>query len=165
MTEPCATLVTSLRSLFLRELGFQRLGIWSSKSTTCPRHCSCLRHHTCLRRRPLGRPLVMLSSHTHTTVLAPEVMMISGDGHTAHRQRPQAARFSNIIRICGRHVGCTLMLMPRGLGQSDRGTWAGLDAAGLSACHGNQEMCHLFRTPALVTKFKLSGPFSKEFIL
>jgi hypothetical protein len=58
--------------------------------------------HTCRRCSPLGRPLTTLSSHTHTTALAPEVTTMVGDGHTAHRQRPQAARFSNVIRICGK---------------------------------------------------------------
>ena len=60
------------------------------------------RHSPCLSRGPVGRPLAMLSSHTHTTALAPEVMITVGDGHTAHRQRPQGAKFSKVIRICGR---------------------------------------------------------------
>ena len=44
----------------------------------------------------------MLSSQTHTTALVPAVMMVVGDGHAAHRQRPQAAKFSNVTKICGR---------------------------------------------------------------
>lgn len=120
-TEPCAALSVSLCSLLPRETGLSVLGSWSTlghrtclRHPTCPRYYTCpepphlpkaphlQRHCTCLRCRPVVRPLAMLSSHTHTTALVPEVTMVVGDGHTAHRQRPQAAKFSNVIRICGR---------------------------------------------------------------
>lgn len=97
--------------------------------------------HTCLRCKSLGRPLTMLSSHTHTTALAPEVTTVVGVGHTAHRQRPQAARFSNVIRICGKWgmstgVGLAVARKP---GQSDGDSPASLGALGSRDKSGVQD--------------------------
>lgn len=106
--DPCA-LNAPLRYQLPRGAELSALGSWSMqrhcacrRDSTCPEPTPPWRLCTCLRRRPVARPLVMLSSQTHTTALVPEVMMVVGDGHTAHRQRPQAAKFSNVTKICGR---------------------------------------------------------------